>query len=177
MRCTNHPNNNAFSFCFSCGNWYCNECLIQRGSQPLCIDCANYSKKETVSNIIGIFDIKKIGFSLKMLSSALLVVWITLGLVIHPFFYFLSLTSIITFSISFLLKNQEKIRLNKNYLKITNAQVFALLNRYNKITFKKLADSTNSTEEASKKKLNQMVLDNILEISTEDVNLIYTKKA
>lgn len=178
MKCYNHSTKDAFSFCFNCGNWYCNDCLAKRMPTPLCKNCILLNDKKTKYNINQIISFKNINFHLilRIISLASLSIWILLGIILHPFYYLLSFFNIFVFVISFFQKKGKKKKLNNNYKKITNAQVYTLLKKYNKITYKKLASATYSTEVASKKKLNQMVLDNILDINSENIELIYTRK-
>jgi hypothetical protein len=193
MRCANHPDRDAVTFCFSCGNWYCNECISQKSSQPICINCINTlyggdknrgQKKNSIFNDIPF--VQKIGLKrfLRYGSILSIVPWIIFGALVNPIYYILIAVSAGAFVYSFFVENsgnkKKILKTNDNFKKISNAQVFALLDKYKKITSKKLADATNSTIEASKKKLDLMVVENNLDIdiedTDEDVKILYKRR-
>ena len=68
-------------------------------------------------------------------------------------------------------------RSNERINRITDNQVYALLRSGdNKLTIKRLASATNSTDSAAKGKLNQMVVDGLLDVTNEDLYLIYSAR-
>ncbi len=180
MICYNHPQKNASSFCFSCGNWFCNDCLKQTFPQPLCKNCSSKNNLTAVPQLEQFIDVKALNprVVLRIIGITSLLIWLVLGFTLHPFFYLFSLCSIVPFIISFSLKKErtKKGKLNTNQNKIADAQVNSLINKYHKITYQKLADATNSYPEAAKKKLNQMVVESLLEIDSTNMDLMYSKK-
>jgi len=109
---------------------------------------------------------------------------IIFGVLVNPIYYILIAVSAGAFVYSFFVEDsgnkRKKLKTNDNFKKISDAQVFALLNKYKKITSKKLAEATNSTIEASKKKLDLMVVENNLDIdiedTDEDVKILYKRR-
>lgn len=176
MNCTNHAGRQAASFCFSCSKWFCQECIKQQDSQPICESCLKIFGNKSIVPKINLLNNDKLPLFFRIASVASSVVFILLSALITPYFFFFIISSVIGFSVSFLFKNKNKSVLNRKSSKITDAQVSALLNRYEYITIAKLAQATSSTEPAAKEKLNALVENNKIDISAGDLELHYSKK-
>ena len=143
--------------------------------QPLCTNCAAHSPVAP-SNRITLWD--ELVRSLPSMRVMRFVAFIpatvfgALGLFVHPLFFIPAVLCL--FPALWLISVHQRARANNSPQRITDAQVFALVRQSdNKLTATRLAAATRSTEEAARRRLQHLALDNVLEVTSTDTELAY----
>ena len=178
MTCSNHPARTATMVCFSCGKWYCDECTVTLLPQPLCISCAQKTGQATGANRakyrLWTFISKSLEERpwLHVVGAIPTAAFVVLGLLLSPYLLILAGASIVPQLLVF--ANPRGHRINKSPKRITDAQVFALLrNGKTNLTIARLAKATNSSDDAARRKLNDLVVQNVLEMDASNLEISY----
>jgi len=176
MNCKNHPDRQAESFCFSCGMWYCAECLHQLSPMPLCSKCANLRgdirTRDVASVPAGVLGPLLQGKFLAVGVAIPVIAFAVLGAFVSSYF-FLPAAAVLVIDGAIALKVFGSRR-RRSSRKITDAQVFALLrNGHNDITAKRLATATGFSIEDARVRLNQLTVEGVLQVNSSDTELHY----
>ncbi|MCL1991577.1 MAG: hypothetical protein FWG66_01330 [Spirochaetes bacterium] len=197
MNCKNHPEREANNLCMSCSNWYCNSCMAFSQTKPCCKTCAaldgkpgldspRHSASSFLDRILSAPDTLKttikaglcIGFVGIL---GLTILFQTMGLAFlfginYNFLRYVPAFIALVVAIggfALLGKKGKKNVLVKN--EITFAQIEALLKSDNRLTVRRLANATNTSEETAQKYLDKMASEGKLDISSDSHELIYSK--
>lgn len=192
IQCVNHPDRPANNLCLSCGKWYCDSCMNKASVPPLCRSCAG---QKNAGNPLGnaatdLLSSKISARTLKTLAkiglcvSAVVIIGLTIlfntkgiaflfdmdfgFLRFAPAFFALVLAG----GGLFLLRNKGRSVKKET---ITPAQIETLLKVDNKLTPKRLASATGTSEEYAKKFLNDLTVEGKLIASTEAYEMVYSK--
>ena len=160
MYCTNHKNKIANNLCMSCGNFYCDSCMESGSVIPICKNCSSTKNLSATLNFptgrIGV-----LGFALSGIMFLLGSIFIS-----NYFLIPLSLDAVIFL---FFMKSFRKPKLTKQ-------QIDKLVELTgNKLTIKKVSESTGVSEKNVKKYLDKLLYSGGFETSTTNYDLIYYK--
>ncbi|GHU48060.1 hypothetical protein FACS1894200_04420 [Spirochaetia bacterium] len=199
MNCANHPTMQATSLCLNCSKWFCSSCMDPSRSVPTCLQCAGAASPSgkplldvfTSTNAVNALgeieklipktgNIVKIGFGLSLGVFAVFTLLMHLRYGIPYLYIPLGLYAIGGFVVLKRFWGKPKSSINKSSInrstQITLPQVDTLLKVHdNKISAKMLSSATNTTEEAAKKYLTNLVLEDKLTINSDTDELLYCK--
>jgi len=158
MYCKNHKNQVANNLCMSCGNFYCDSCMESESVIPICKNCSS------AKNGTFIFPSGKIGVLGFVLSGTILLL---VSVFISNYFFIPLAIEAIVFL--FFMKIFSKP-------KLTKLQIDKLVELTgNKLTVKKVSDSTGVSEKNVKKYLDKLLYSGDFDTSTNNYDLIYYK--
>ena len=100
------------------------------------------------------------------------VVLFLVGILVSPYFFIPAVVAL--FPETYVLLSSRRKKPNSSPNRITDAQVYALLRNADRgLTAARLAAATNSTLEAAKRKLNQLVIESQIEVAAVENELYY----
>jgi predicted transcriptional regulator len=173
----------------TCGSWLCDSCMAPSTGAPICKNCRDLANAppspaaadalNRIKNLPGkIKNILTIGLIVGSLSVLGLTIFLSSkifppSLSFDPLRYVPTLLGFIgALSLGMILKRR---RSKTGKESITQAQIDALLKADNKLTPTRLAGATNTSVEYAKKVLNALAVEGKLNVSSEEMELVYSK--
>ena len=169
IQCRNHRTRPAMQLCVVCGNWYCDDCFGDR-KDGACVSCSSASGT-TIPSILNHW----FASPLRWAGWVLALAFATAVVLVHPLFAApATILAIGQLSLLTFLRGSQARTGRTTRRAISDAQVQTLLKvTDNKLSAKRLAESTGTSVRIAETKLRELVSNNKLESMVEGYEVVY----